>query len=308
MHKALGKGLEALLQAPETPKIEGESISKVSVDKVKPNRYQARTKFDGEKLKELAGSIKARGIAQPLIVTPSVVPGEFELIAGERRLRASKLAGLKEVPCIVRAASGREKSEISLIENLQREDLNPIEEADALQKLIDEFGIKQEDIAQTIGRSRSAVANRLRLLTLPEDVKDAIRERLISEGHARSLVAVEDESMQKELMGRIQKEKLTVREIEKIVSDWQGAISAKKVHIGKKKAPEIKIIEDNLQRVLGRKVEIDSKGKKGWINIAFYSLDDFQILVDQLEHVSHSFVKEKHKPVKKSKTKKKKRK
>lgn len=285
MHKALGRGLDALLQPSEGGvAVEGgEMVAKVPVEKIHPNRYQPRTNFEPEALKELAESIRAHGLAQPLLISPSAIPGEFELVAGERRLRASKMAGLTEIPCVVRPVSERERSELSLIENIQREDLNALEEADALRKLMAEFGLTQEEVAQTLGRSRPAVANKLRLLDLPDELKMALREGRLSEGHARTLLGITDRERQAEIGRRILQEKLTVREVEKLVLDWQSAAHEGRVKATRRKNPDVRHLEEELQRALGRKVEIQGRGKKGWVRISFYSLDDLQALLDQLK-------------------------
>ncbi|HOW27854.1 MAG TPA: ParB/RepB/Spo0J family partition protein [Elusimicrobiota bacterium] len=288
MHKALGRGLDALLQPLEsgaTPGSAGEAIQKIAVDKIRPNRYQPRTYFAQEALQELADSIKMHGLAQPVCVSPSAVPGEYELVAGERRWRASKLAGLQEIPCMIRTVTDRERYELSLVENLQREDLNPIEEAEALKKFIDEFHLTQEDLARALGRSRSAVANKLRLLDLCGEVRSAVREGGLSEGHARALLGINDAGRQAELAQRILREKLPVRDVEKIVADWQSALRDGRVKTPRHKSSEVKRIEEDIQRSLGRRVEVQSKGKKGWIRIAFYSLDDLQTLISQLQRI-----------------------
>ncbi|MFN3966312.1 MAG: ParB/RepB/Spo0J family partition protein [Endomicrobiia bacterium] len=284
MQKGLGKGLDALipgiLPEIELTKIPKEEIQKIPLEKIKPNRYQARKKFDETKLKELAESIKEKGLLQPLIVSPSIIPGEYELIAGERRYRASYIAGLTEVPAIVRSVTDKEKAQISLIENLQREDLNPIEEAKAYKRIIEEFNITQEELAKLIGKDRSVIANSLRILNLPESVQDMISEGIITSGHARALASIQEEEKIKEISERIQKEKLTVREVEKIVQDWKTTL--KKRPAIRKRPPEIVSLENNLQKLLGTKVQVFSRGKKGKIVIYFYSLDDLDRLLKKL--------------------------
>ncbi|MBL0058670.1 MAG: ParB/RepB/Spo0J family partition protein [Elusimicrobia bacterium] len=206
-HKALGRGLEALLKPVMGNNAPAESsISKISIDKIRPNRYQPRTRFSPDSLQELADSIKIHGLAQPLLVAPSAVPGEFELVAGERRLRASRMAGLVDVPCVVRTVTERERHELSLVENLQREDLNPIEEAESVRRLMEEAGLTQEEAARRLGKSRSAVANKLRLLELPQMLRNALMEDLLSEGHARALLGLADRAGQEELGKRVVQE------------------------------------------------------------------------------------------------------
>jgi ParB family chromosome partitioning protein len=284
MQKGLGKGLDALIPGVfpeiETSKIPKEEIQKIPLDKIKPNRYQARKKFDETKLRELAESIKEKGLLQPLIVSPSIIPGEYELVAGERRYRASYIAGLTEVPVLVRSVTDKERAQISLIENLQREDLNPIEEAKAYQRIIQEFNLTQEELSKLIGKDRSVIANSLRILTLPDFIQDMIAEGIISSGHARTLASIQEEDKLKEITERIQKEKLTVREVEKIVQDWKTTL--KKTPKTRKRSPEIVSLENNLQKLLGTKVQIFSRGKKGKIIIYFYSLDDLDRLLKKL--------------------------
>lgn len=281
-HKALGRGLDALLQPTLSNPAAGEAVSKLPVDKIRPNRYQPRTRFSEAALQELSESIRVHGLAQPLLVSPSAVPGEFELVAGERRLRAARLAGLAEVPCVVRTVNDRERHELSLIENIQREDLNPIEEAESIRKLMAEFSLTQEDVARTLGRSRSAVANRLRLLDLPGPVREAVMEGQLSEGHARALLGLAEKD-QTELGERILREKLTVRDVERIVADWQTATRDGRVRPAKRKNADVRHLEEELQRSLGRRVQIQSQGKsRGWVRLEFYSVDDLQTLIQQL--------------------------
>jgi ParB family chromosome partitioning protein len=285
MQKALGRGLEALLSSTKSIASPSDSsVSQVAIAKIKPNRYQPRTQFDESKLEELASSIRIHGVAQPLLISPSSVPGEYELIAGERRWRAAQKAGLQQVPCVVRPVSDRERYELALIENLQREDLNPLEEAKGLKKLMQEFQLTQEELAHALGRSRPGVANKLRLLELDLEVQNAIEAGLISEGHARTLVALTNHKEQKELADRIAIEKLTVREVEKIIADWKSVIKSDgNKKIKSKKSADVRALEEDLQKHFGRKIEILLKGKKGHLKIDFYSFDDLQVLLKQLK-------------------------
>jgi ParB family transcriptional regulator, chromosome partitioning protein len=283
MHKALGRGLESLIPQAVRPVKEGDSVSLISIDKIKPNRYQARKDFNEEKIKELAQSIKQHGLAQPLLVTPSAVPGEFELIAGERRWRASKLSGLKEIPVVIRVTDDKERFELSLIENIQRENLNAIEEAKAYKRLCEEFGHTQEDLAKGIGKDRSVVANTLRLLNLSEDIQDAISSGLVSAGHGRAIAVVEDEKKQKYLLERILKEKLTVRDIEAIVAQWRagsGLVGKKKA---KKQEAELINLSEELQRKFGTKIKISGRSSKGKIEIHYYSLKELERISTMLK-------------------------
>jgi ParB family chromosome partitioning protein len=286
VHKALGRGLEALLKPVAgngSPSTEG-TIAKVPVDKIRANRYQPRVRFTPESLQELADSIQLHGVAQPLLVAPSAVPGEFELVAGERRLRAARMAGLVDVPCVVRAVTERERHELSLVENLQREDLNAIEEAESIKKLMDEVGMTQEDAAKRLGKSRSAVANKLRLLELPQMLRNALIEDLLSEGHARALLGVSDREQQEELGKRVVQERLTVREVESLVAALGARSSVVRDRSEKKKDSDVRHVEEDLQRTLGRRVVINARGKtRGWVRLDFYSIDDLDVLVQQLK-------------------------
>lgn len=287
-HKALGRGLEALLKPAAGnagPAPEG-TVAKIPVDKIRPNRYQPRVRFTVESLQELADSIQIHGLAQPLLVAPSAVPGEFELVAGERRLRASRMAGLVEVPCVVRVVTERERHELSLVENLQREDLNPVEEAESVRRLMDDAGLTQEDVARRLGKSRSAVANKLRLLDLSQMLRNALIEDLLSEGHARALLGISNRAQQEDLGKRVVQEKLTVREVEALVAAWAKGVPETSPSVPPKKNPDVRHIEEDLQRFLGRRVVINARGKtKGWVRLDFYSIDDLDVIVQQLKTI-----------------------
>lgn len=289
--KALGRGLEALLKPGSGggAAADGQSVVKIPVDKVRPNRHQPRTRFTPDSLAELSESIKVHGLAQPLLVTASAVPGDYELVAGERRLRAARMAGLVDVPCVVRQLTDRERHELSLIENIQREDLNPLEEAESMRKLMDEVGLTQEELARRLGKSRSALANRLRLLELPQMLRNALMEGLITEGHARALLGLSDRVQQEELGKRVVQEKLTVRDVEKLVMDWAGAARAGRVKTPRRKNADVRHLEEDLQRTLSRRVVIDARAKnKGWVRLEFYSLDDLDTLVARLKGRPHA--------------------
>jgi ParB family chromosome partitioning protein len=282
---ALGRGLDALLK-PSTASADGsrESVARLPIDKIKPNRHQPRTHFKAEALQELADSIKVHGLAQPVLVTTTAIPGEYELIAGERRLRASKMAGLAEIPCVVRQVTDRQRHELALIENLQREDLNPLEEAQSIKKLMASFSLTQEDAARVLGKSRPAVANKLRLLELPEDVRRALAEGEITEGHARALLGIPGDDGRAALARRVMTEKLTVRDVERLVADWSSATAGGKVKPSRRKNPDVRHMEEDLQRVLGRRVAVEARGKqKGWVKLEFYSLDDLETLLKLLK-------------------------
>lgn len=288
MHKkALGRGLESLIPGLAVNKAAGgEAVITISLNKIKPNRYQPRQNFNKEKLQELADSIKKHGLAQPVLVTPSVAPGEYELIAGERRFRASKMAGLKDIKAIVRqSADDKQKFDLALIENLQREDLDPVEQAKAFKRLIEEFGHTHEEIAAVIGKNRSVITNTLRLLNLPEDIRQLITEGKLSAGHGRMLAGIEDEQQMRALVAQILSETLSVRAVEKIASEMKGEASDKKEKSEKKpEKQEIELIhlKEEIQRKLGTKANIAGTSKKGKIEIFYYSLQDLERIAREL--------------------------
>jgi len=291
MRKALGKGIEALI--PKVSRVAPMEVVSIDINKIKPNKYQSRMQFDQEKLKELASSIKRKGVVQPIIVSLS---GEnYQLIAGERRWWAAKMAELKEIPAVVKRVTDREMFEISLIENIQREDLNSIEEATAFERLMKEFNLTQQELADHLGKTRSTVANILRLINLPEEIKEFVSRKLISAGHARVLLSIAGEKKRIDLARKILKEKLTVRETEDIVERLRlkRAPSEKKV-AQKEKSPEVVELEEELQRILGTKVRIKSTGSgrlslvegekvRGKIEIEYYSLEDLERIVELLK-------------------------
>jgi len=290
MRKALGKGIEALI--PRISRVSPVEVVGIDINKIKPNKYQSRMQFDQEKLKELADSIKREGVVQPIIVSPS---GEnYRLVAGERRWSAAKMAQLKEIPAVVRKVTDRQMLEISLIENIQREDLNPIEEAQAFQRLMKEFNLTQQELADHLGKTRSTIANALRLVNLPEEIKEFVSGNLISAGHARAIVSIESAKKRIELARRIVKQRLTVRETEDIVQ----RLRSKRIPSGRRvaeerKSPEVIELEEELQRILGTKVRIKSMGSgrfspgegrknRGKIEIEYYSLEDLERIIELL--------------------------
>lgn len=275
---ALGKGLGALIPEIDEDKIniDKNGIFEVDINFIAPNEKQPRKNFDEEKLNVLAQSIKENGLIQPILVSKD---GEYyTIIAGERRWRAAKMAGLKKIPVIEKKLNELEVMEISLIENLQREDLNPIEEALAYKRLIDEFSLTQEEIAKRVGKSRPAIANSLRLLNLDPRIANYIIEGTISEGHGRIIVSINDKDLQYEVAKKIIDESLNVRQTEKLVKK----LNEKKTIIEKKEKKDIYIkeIEDKLKSILGTKVSINKTRKKGKIEIEYYSEDDFQRILD----------------------------
>jgi ParB family chromosome partitioning protein len=276
--KALGRGLESLIPSMSSNKAQnGEAVITIPLSKIKPNRFQPRQKFNKEKLQELAESIKKHGLAQPILVSPSIVPGEYEIIAGERRYRASKIAGNKDIRAIVKqGADDKQRFDLALIENLQREDLDPVEEAKAYKRLTEEFNHTHENIAEIIGKDRSVISNALRLLTLPEDIQNLISEGKISSGHGRMLAGIEDEIQIRALVEQILNEKLSVRATEKIVS-------SKKTSTPKSQEIELIHLKEELQRKLGTKAAISGTSKKGKIEIYYYSLEELERIARQLD-------------------------
>ncbi len=286
--RGLGKGLDSLI-----PSTLGETKTKkevikqdkekgpetlVKITKVEPNREQPRKNFDEDALLELADSIKQFGLLQPILVQDR--KDYYEIIAGERRWRAAKLAGLKEVPVIIKNLTEQEIVEISLIENIQREDLNPIEEAQAYKKLLQEFNLKQDEVAERVSKSRTAVTNSMRLLKLSEEVQQMVINEMISTGHARALLGVEDPEEQYILAQKIFDEKLSVRDVEKLVKNLHKPAKPKKVD---DKTLELiyKDMEEKLKQALGTKVSVSSKGEgAGKIEIEFYNHQDLDRLMD----------------------------
>jgi len=277
---ALGKGLGALL--PELGQAEPRTLLYCGIEEILPNRAQPRKHFDESKLQELAESIKEKGILEPLIVRRT--EQGYELIVGERRWRAAQKAGLKEVPVLVKETERRGALEISLIENMQREDLNPIEEAEAFKHLIEEFNINQEDLSKRIGKDRTTVTNTLRLLKLPLEIRDHLLQNRITSGHARAILSLENKEKQKELCALIIKRGLSVREVEAIAKRWSEK-PEKSVAPTKKKGDlesQLSSLQDSMRKYLGTKVHISQKGKRGKIEIEYYSHEDLERIVDAI--------------------------
>lgn len=294
--RGLGKGLDSLIpnavgeaktkketkqQVPETKG--PETIVKIT--KVEPNREQPRKNFDEDALQELADSIKQFGLLQPILVQDR--KDYYEIIAGERRWRAAKLAGLKEVPVIIRNYTEQEIVEISLIENIQREDLNPIEEAQAYKRLLTEFNLKQDEVADRVSKSRAAVTNSIRLLKLSDDVQQMVIDEMISTGHARALLAVENPEEQYTLAQKIFDEKLSVRDVEKLVKNLHKPPKPKKLD-DKALQAIYQDIEEKLKQKLSTKVTVSSKGDgAGKIEIEFYNHEDLDRLLDMIGNTNN---------------------
>ena len=296
--RGLGKGMGALIPpelvevraqqqeqppasaAAPTQSTEERSYRKVPIGSIVPNRLQPRTIFDEEKIRELADSIREQGLIQPLLVTP-MSDGRFELIAGERRLRASRLAGLVEVPVVVRKVDDEALLGLAIIENIQREDLNPIEEARAFQELLQQFDYTQEDVAKKVGRSRAAVANSLRLLTLPRVVQEDVAAGRYSAGHARAILAVDGLHEQLKLRERIIKEMPTVRDVEKMV---QSLASGGKKTVRNRPSLSTQQTElvETMKSRLGTKVQLLTRGSGGKVVIDYYSAQDLDRIYRQI--------------------------
>ncbi|MFN3480046.1 MAG: ParB/RepB/Spo0J family partition protein [Thermodesulfovibrionales bacterium] len=271
MKTALGKGLDALL--PE----KGEEIINLDITRLVPGEQQPRRVFNDRALNELAQSIKEKGILQPIIARRAG-DGTFRIVAGERRWRAATIAGLKKVPVIIKDTAPSDSLEIALIENLQREDLNPVETAEAFQRLMREFNLTQEELSAKVGKERATVANYLRLLKLPDEIKDLINKGSLSMGHARAILSVEGKSNQTELARTIVTKGLSVREAESLA----GRLSRPRKRVVRSKDPQIASLEEKLKQSLGTKVKIQHKGKRGKIEIEYYSLDELDRLLDIL--------------------------
>ena len=272
----LGKGLGALMLENNTDSM--VSTSTLSINEIVPNKEQPRKTFDATALAELADSIRQHGVLQPLLVRP-LANGGYQLVAGERRWRASRMAELKEVPVIIKELSDTEAMEIAIIENLQREDLNPIEEAEGLQALIDKCGYTQEEVAVSVGKSRPAITNSLRLLKLPQEVRDMAKDGVISAGHARALLAFDNQPMMIECAKQIVPKKLTVRDVEKMAKRPARASEPKRTQRRDSFYDEVEL---SLSEALGTKVKVYNGRSKGTLEIEFYTLDDLKNIANAI--------------------------
>lgn len=267
--RVLGRGLEALI-----PPGEGKGLVEVPLEEISPNVFQPRKRFDDRKLKELAASMKAHGVLSPVILRQ--VKGGYELVAGERRVRAAKLAGLKGVPALIREVSDAGMLELALIENIQREDLNPLEEAEVYRRLIEEFGLTQEELAERVGRDRSSIANALRLLRLPKRIQEDLALGVLTEGHARALLGLQRERDQLKARDQIVKGGLSVRATEALVR----RLKEPRGLAGARTDPDLRALEEAFQEALGTKVRITKKGKGGVIEVEYYSQEDLERLYE----------------------------
>ena len=273
--QALGRGLEALIP---TRKDEA-GIVEIPLAEIRPSAFQPRKRFDDNKLDELANSIRAQGVLAPVIVRQA--PGGYELVAGERRVRAAERAGLERVPAVIREISNAGMLEVALIENLQREDLNPIEEAEVYRRLTEEFDLTQEDVATRVGRDRASITNTLRLLKLPMKVQEDLIEGVLSAGHGRALLALEGRDLQLKARDAVIKHGLSVRATELLVKRLKAAPSAQR-RILRRQAPALARAEEQLRRALATKVRIVRSGRRGRIEVEFYSEEDLDRLVQKI--------------------------
>jgi ParB family transcriptional regulator, chromosome partitioning protein len=271
-HRALGKGLSALIPE-KILEDDKDSVCYVDLNLIEYNSLQPRQKYDESKINELKESIKEKGILQPIIVRKKAAG--YEVVAGERRLRAARALNLKEIPVIVKNVSDEESLVLALVENIQREELNAIEEAQAFKKLIDNFGLSQDNIAKSLGKDSSTVSNLLRLLRLPSEIQRGIIDGVVSMGHARALISIDNVLKQKEFYNKIIQKGLSVREIENLTKNYLTPKS-KKTKASSAATHEIAALEEDLQKFLGTKVRISAKRKRGKIIIEYYSLDDLE--------------------------------
>lgn len=281
MKRGLGKGLEALISSTNALDEVKNSVLEVRINEVEPNSQQPRKVFDEDKLEVLAESIKEHGIVQPIIVKAKGT--RYVIIAGERRWRAAKIADLKKIPVIVKDITPREIMEIALIENLQREDLNPIEEAEAFQRLIEEHSLTQEEVAKVVGRSRAAIANSVRLLSLTEPIKEMLSDGRLTSGHARALVTISEKKRQNELANTIIERNLNVRDVEKLVAS-EGKKRKKSTNQKKtsKEAIAMADLEEKLSSSYGTKVSLISGKQKGKVVFEVYSKEEFDRIIEIL--------------------------
>ena len=278
--KALGRGLGALIPEIERSQERSKDFFYCEIEMIRPNRYQPRMQFSEDELEELCQSIKEQGILQPLLVREE--NDGFELIAGERRLRAAKKAGLTQVPVVTKRIGDSKLLELSIVENIQRANFNPIEESEAYHRLMTEFSLTQDKVAIRVGKSRSAVANFLRLRQLPDPIKDSIQEGKLSMGHARALLGIENSTQQMAAWRAVVRKDLSVRETEDLIRSWKG--EKKKPKVSRKSSEDLHLLSlaDELSRHFGTKVVIKQRGRAGRVEIEFYSNDDLDRLIERL--------------------------
>ncbi|MFA5051473.1 MAG: ParB/RepB/Spo0J family partition protein [Patescibacteria group bacterium] len=278
---SLGRGLGSLIPPRNRNTNESDTrpihqgVNEIDISDIQPNPHQPRQSFDRAALDDLMGSIKIHGIIQPLVVIQA--RGGYQLIAGERRLRAAKLLGLKKVPVVMRTATEQQKLEIAIVENVQRQSLNPVERAKSYQRLIDEFNLTQEEVSKKVGQSRVAVTNALRLLTLPREIQQALADGKLTEGHAKALLSVDSPAEREKLFREILKGGMSVR-----VTESQARKVTFRQHARRSKDPNIQEKEDALQASLGTKVDIKRRGKQGTIVLHFYSNEELQSIIRKI--------------------------
>jgi len=276
--KGLGRGLGALIDVDES---QNNGVLEIKITNIEPNSNQPRRYFDDDKLSQLAESVKTHGVVQPIIVRKE---GDiYRIIAGERRWRAARLAGLDTIPAIVKDVSNKQLMEMALIENIQREDLNPIEEAEAFNRLMKEFSMTQEQLSVTVGKSRSAIANSVRLLSLCDEVRKLVESGELSNGHARALLAIENKDIQLRLVAQIIEKKLSVRETEDLIKRLLSDKKKEKTVLENKEV--YSDIEDKLKNIFGTKVKLISNNKKGKILIEYYSNEELDRILDMVEKI-----------------------
>jgi ParB family transcriptional regulator, chromosome partitioning protein len=278
MKKALGKGIKAFIPE-EFGILKDETFADVDIDLVRPNPDQPRLNFRDEAIEELAASIREAGILQPIVVVAEA--GFYKIIIGERRFRAARKAGLKKIPVLIRRIPRESQLEVSLIENLQREGLNPMEVATAYHRLMDELGYTQQDVAEKVGKDRASVTNTLRLLKLPAEIQEHLREGRLSMGHAKAILSLEDERGQIDLARRIISRGFSVREAEAAVAGRPG--SADKPRAKRRLDPNLAAVQEDLLRALGTKVAIEGTAKKGVIKVHYYTMDDLNRIYDLMK-------------------------
>ena len=279
MSKRLGRGLDALI--PSLSVNDDDKVVEVDIKQLRANPYQPRTTFNDESIRELAESIRQHGVIQPIIVR-TVLKG-YEIIAGERRFRASQLCGLKTIPAVVRSFTDQQVMEIALIENLQREDLNAIELAVAYQAIMDKFDLTQEELSLKVGKSRSHIANFLRILTLPHDIKESVSRGTISMGHARALVGVKEDKVRKELAQQILSQEWSVRQLEQAIQELEQTKPEKMRAKAKKRDPYLDSVEETLRERFRTSVKIKPAKDKGKIELSYYNKQDLERLLDLLQ-------------------------
>lgn len=276
--RALGKGISALIPPQETE--HAERVIYVQTEKIKPNPFQPREDFETVSIEELAQSIKEKGVIQPLLVRRR--GDNFELIAGERRWRAANLLNLKELPVLVKDVDDRDSLELALIENIQRQNLNPIEEAHAYQYLMEKFQVTQEKISTGLGKSRASVANILRLLKLPQEIQEQIKKNKLSFAHGRTLLEIDDANQQRRLAQEVISKDLSVRELENLIKSYRPKGLRRKIEQGLRE-PAVAVLEEHLQQRLSTKVRISKRKKRGHIRIEFYSQEDLERIVKVIQ-------------------------